>query len=1193
MKRKQNLFEFHFRLSLGLTAWPACYLQGARHWHCAESPEENHLLTEHLRQQRLSMTLHDRLTQDEGWVYMTGMQALVRLPIQQRKRDAAAGLNTGGYISGYRGSPVGTYDMALTQAHKTLKEHNIHFQPGVNEDLAATATWGAQMVGLFPGAKVDGVFSIWYGKAPGMDRSMDPLRHANLAGTNPKGGTLLLVGDDHGAKSSTVACYSDMNFASLGAPLLAPANAQDVLDYGLHGIAMSRFASTLVGMKLVTDVVEGGGSVRVGLDSPRIVLTDAPNKDLGIRPFTPVLEQERLLWTERLGRARAYARANRLNLQDGAADARIGIIAAGKAWQDLNQALGGLGYRDGQLGNLPVRRLKLGMVWPLDDAEIRAFAEGLEAIIVIEEKRPLLEDQIRAILYGSGLSPRIIGKSFDGHSLSATGDSCAFPAVGEIDPNMVARVLMRAATELDPDCGVSMPNRATPPALPKGGTIRPPSFCAGCPHGRSTQVPDGSRALAGIGCHTMAVFRDPLRTNSISQMGGEGAMWLGQFPFTNEEHVFANMGDGTYFHSGMMAIRAAVAARVTMTYKLLFNGFVSMTGGQAHDGDLSPETMIAQLRAEGVERIALVADEPERYEGKNLGAGVSLHLRTEMAHVQREIRSHKGVSVILYDQPCATERRRLRKRGKWVDPDKRAFINPEICEGCGDCSTVSGCMAIEPLETPLGRKRQINQSSCNKDFSCVEGFCPSFVTVQGATPRKAQTADVVIDASRLPLPAPRPIDGSWSILVSGIGGAGVVTIGQTLAIAAHADGYYASNLDITGLAQKYGAVHSHIKLAISPEQMRATRIAAGEADALIGCDLVVAAGDEALSKLTPGRTRAVTDTTVIPTAEFSMNPDWQLDGAVQVGRLSTVLGDDLHSFDAQGLARQVMGDSVYANFVLMGAAWQQGGIPLSLEAIEHAIALNGVSIGQNRQAFDLGRLVIADPEKIGELTEAKAPLPLEANRAATLDQIVVHRTSELAASQGSRAVRRFEATLRKAREAGLDDKALKALARGLYKLMAVKDEWEVARLYTKPSFAEALRDSFDGELSLTFHFGAWPFGGTDPKTGQPVKGAVKGKTAMRAFRLMNRLRFLRGTLLDPFRNTDEARLARRLLANYEADIALAMHCWSSETAPLLAELLDLPEHIRGYGHVRERHAQATGKRRAEILATIEPQQAVA
>lgn len=1144
-------------------------------------------MTEHVRTSRLNMTLEDRLTQEDGWVYMTGMQALVRLPIQQRKRDMAAGLNTGGYISGYRGSPVGTYDMNLQQAEKELKAHNIYFQPGLNEDLAATAGWGSQMVGLFPGARVDGVFSIWYGKAPGMDRSMDPLRHANLAGSNPLGGSLILVGDDHGAKSSTVACYSDMNFASIGMPLLAPANAQDVLDFGLHGIAMSRYSGTLTGMKLVTDVVEGGGSVLVSPDSPHINLPEKDEPSPSIKPFVPFMEQERILYDVRLKRVLDYARANGINRIEGDKDARIGIIAAGKAWQDLSQAMAGMNYADGKLGNMPTRLLKVGMVWPLDEQIIREFAEGLDTIIVVEEKRPLLEDQIKSYLYGTGLNPRLIGKTFGNHVYSAQAGECAFPNIGEIDPNMIARVVARAANELDADCGIAISNQPDqPPVLMAGGAQRPPSFCAGCPHGRSTKVVEGSRALAGIGCHSMVMLTDMTQTNSMSHMGGEGVMWLGQFPFTDEKHVFTNMGDGTYFHSGLLAIRASIAAKATITYKLLHNGFVSMTGGQAHDGEVNPEQMLRQVRAEGVERVALVSDEPEKYEGKNLGAGVTVHPRTEMELVQKELRDISGVTVIIYDQPCATERRRLRKRGKWVDPDKRAYINPEVCEGCGDCSTVSGCMAIEPLETDLGRKRQINQSSCNKDFSCVEGFCPSFVTVSGATPHKAKMGDLTIDVSHLPLPAPRTVDGSWSILVSGIGGAGVVTVGQTLAVAAHADGYYASNLDITGLAQKYGAVHSHIKLAVSPDQMRATRIATGEADALIGCDLVVAVGDEAMSKLTPGKSVAVTDTTVVPTSAFSKNPDWQLRGDEQLERLTRTLGDAARGMNAQDLAEKVMGDRVFANMLLMGASWQQGGIPLSLEAIHRAIELNGVAVAKNKQAFDLGRLAFADAPAARKLARGDAPVLLDAHREKTLDEILALRTANLTDYKDAALAESYSDTVARVQNAGLGEAVTKAVARGLYKLLAVKDEWEVARLYAKPSFREGLKDTFDGDMELTFYFGAWPYGGRDAKTGKMVKGAVSGKKAMRFFGLMNKARFLRGTVLDPFRNTDEAKLARKLLADYHADIDFALANWSAAKAHEITELLDLPEHIRGYGHVRERHAEEVAKKRESLRGKI-------
>lgn len=1137
-------------------------------------------MTSLVLKKRLEMTLADRLGQEAGWVYMTGMQALVRLPIQQAKRDKAAGLNTAGFISGYRGSPIGRYDMDLWQAEAQLKAHNIVFQPGLNEDMAATAVWGSQMVGLFPSARFEGVFSIWYGKAPGMDRSMDPLRHANLSGTNSKGGTLLLVGDDHGAKSSTLACYSDLNFASAGIPLLAPANVQEVLDLGLHGIAMSRCSGTLVGMKLVTDVIEGGGSVLVGPESPTIITPNASDDDVYIRPFRPFLDQERLLWDKKLDRALEYARLNKLNVISGSDRARIGIISSGKAWQDLNQALVSMNYREGSINAAPLRLLKVSMVWPFDSRILKDFAKGLETIIVVEEKRGLLEDQVRAALYGTELSPRIVGKTFPGSAAET-----AFPKFGEIDPNLVARVVARVMNETDANCGIPIPNQPGRAHLIHSAALRPPSFCAGCPHGRSTQVVDGSRALGGIGCHSMAVLRDPSMTNSISHMGGEGGMWLGQFPFSDESHVFANMGDGTYNHSGIMAIRAAIAAGAPITYKLLFNGFVSMTGGQPHEGQVTPRVIVSQLLAEGVNRIALVSDEPEKYRDMPKSGSVTVHDRKEMKAVQKELREIPEVTVLLYDQACATERRRLRKRGKWVDPDKRAFINHAVCEGCGDCSTVSQCMAIEPLETPLGRKRQINQSSCNKDFSCVEGFCPSFVTIRGAKPRRAKTGELTIDTSHLSYPEIAPIEGSWSILVSGIGGAGVVTVGQTLSVAAHADGYFSSNLDITGLAQKYGAVHSHIKFASSPNEMRATRIATNEADALIGCDLVVAAGDEALSKVKDTCTVAVTDTTIVPTGEFSRNPDWTLNGDEQFERISRVLGDRVRAFDAQAISQKLMGDILFANMFLVGASWQQGGIPLSHEALMRAIELNGAAIDRNKKAFELGRLAYAEPETIQRLMGHHEPISIAAHREQSFVEIVEQRVKELTVYQNAKLAKRYTDMLDELRAAGLADDALKAAARGYYKLLAAKDEWEVARLYTRPEFREQLEDAFEGEMKLTFHLGAWPFARNDETTGEPRKGEVGG-WIMHVFRIMSKFRFLRGSIVDPFRNSSETRLAREILANYESDLRFAIQHVSSGRTTEIAELLNQPEFIRGYGHVRERHLRKVDARRAELRDQI-------
>ncbi len=1134
-------------------------------------------MTHSLPEKRLDMTLSDRLNQEEGWLYMTGMQALVSLPIEQARRDKSAGLNTGGYISGYRGSPIGRYDMELWNASEQLKAHNIVFQAGLNEDLAATAVWGSQLVGHFPGAKVDGVFSIWYGKAPGMDRSMDALRHANLAGTNPRGGSLLLVGDDHGAKSSTLACFSDLNFSSIGVPLLAPSNVQEVIDFGLHGISMSRFAGTLVGMKLVTDVIEGGGSVHIDPKSRVIRVPDA-QEDVAIRPHRNFLEAERLLWDVKIQRAIEYARLNNLNLVHKSNKARIGIVSSGKSWQDLQQALVALGFDGKKIAEIPLRLLKVGMIWPLDPTVVSEFAEGLDAILVVEEKRGLIEDQIRTILYETAQSPRIVGKYF-----SRGAREIAFPNFGEFGPELVGGVVTRLINETYGKAVLLEPKQPTPLADFGMEVSRPPAFCAGCPHGRSTQVPSHSRALAGIGCHSMAALRHPAQTNSMSHMGGEGAMWLGQFPFTDEPHVFANMGDGTYNHSGLLAIRAAVAAGAPMTFKLLHNGFVSMTGGQPHDGQVSPRSMVKQLRAEGIKRIALVSDEPQKFRDICDGDGVTLHHRAEMDAVQAELRDIPEVTALIYDQPCATERRRLRKRGKWTDPDKRVYIDPEVCEGCGDCSTVSQCMAIEPLETPLGRKRKINQSSCNTDFSCLEGFCPSLVTVQNARPRKSETSALAIDTLEIPEPSIKALDSSWAILISGIGGTGVVTIGQMLAVAAHADGYFSSSLDITGLAQKYGAVHSHIKMAPDPKNLHATRIANGEAKAMIGCDLAVAAGNESLSKISRSDTLCVTDTTLVPTGEFSMNPDWTLNVDEQLARLTRPLGHRAVGVKAQEMAERVMGDRVFANMLLVGASWQQGGIPLSYEALMRGIELNGVAIEQNKRAFALGRLLIADPEAAVRLAGKKSHA---ANPRAdeTFEAIVSDRLARLADYGGAKFASRYSRAMAQARDSKLTEPAKMAAARGYFKLLAVKDEWEVARLYSRPEFMEQLKHNFEGNFKVSFHLGAWPFARRDKATGQVRKIEI-GQWLLPAFRIMARLRWLRGSFVDPFKNNKEAKLHRELLRNFEADLELAYEF--AEAKPNEIEtLLALPERIRGFGHIREHQAANTNSHRRALRSSI-------
>ena len=1138
---------------------------------------------------RPEATLDSRYTAVEGWVYVTGTQALVRLPIQQRLRDAAAGLNTGGYISGYRGSPLGRYDIELWRAAAQLKQHNIVFRPGLNEDLAATAIWGAQQLNNFPAATVDGVFGIWYGKGPGVDRSADALRHANFTGASPKGGALALAGDDHGAKSSTAVNFSDTLFIAVGMPVIYPSNTQELLDFGLHGIAMSRYSGCWVGMKVVTDVAEGGGTVYVGPDLPQVVLPERPSSPPGgvwARTIDAPVAQEERLYQHKLPAALAYARVNGLNrIVSDNEGARIGVVAAGKAWQDLLQTLGNLGL-DNDDETLGLRLLKVGMVWPLDPVIVRDFARGLDLIIVIEEKRPLLEDQIRSILYGDPRAPRIVGKYFDGLAFDPTHGAQAIPNFGEITPELVAGVLVKAISRHDPNCALSAPDEPGPTLSNRPAPARSPGFCAGCPHNRSTPVPEGSRALAGIGCHWMATLVNPQQTATASHMGGEGAMWLGQQPFTREHHVFANIGDGTYAHSGSLAIRQAIAADVPITYKILFNGFVSMTGGQPIEGGMTPVQILSELAAEGVKKMALVADEPERYAGVALPYGVSLRHRDTMDATQREFREFKGVSVILYDQPCATERRRLRKRGKWVDPAIRTFINPQVCEGCGDCGRVSNCMAIEPLETEFGRKRRINQSSCNKDFSCIEGFCPSFVTVQGGRLRKPEAAAPV---GRYLPPVPEPIlpdiDERFSLLVAGIGGSGVVTISQTVAVAAYLDGLFSSNLDLTGLSQKYGAVTAHVRIAREPRALHATRIAAGEADAFIGCDLIVAAGDESISKLNRGVTRAVISAELTPTADFARNPNWSVDADDLIERLKNALGDRALILDAQRLAGALLGDPIASNMFMLGAAWQKGLVPIRREAIERAIELNGVAIEANKQAFEWGRRAAHDPASVETLIGFDGP----DDEPPSLDALIERRVSHLKDYRDSAYAARFAALVNRVRaaerNAGLGETLTTGVARAYHKLLAAKDEWEVARLFAAPEFQEALAREFEGSYKLHFHIGAWPFARPDPASGRMKKGEV-GPWAMTAFRAMARLKFLRGTWLDPFRNSDERKLERRLLAEFEADVEDLTQRLTPGSHPIAIRVVNSYETIRGYGHVKEASAAEAAKTRANALGEL-------
>ena len=1145
-------------------------------------------------------SLDDRYRVREGWVYLSGTQALVRLPLQQVLRDQARGHLTGGYISGYRGSPLGRYDMELWRVEQLLLEHRIHFRAAVNEDLAATAIWGAQYVGTFPGGRVEGVFGIWYGKGPGADRSGDPFRHANSAGTSPLGGVVALAGDDHGAKSSTIANFSDQIFIATGMPVLYPSNTQELLDFGLHGIAMSRYSGCWVGMKVVNDVIEGGGTIYVADDSPAIVLPeDRPAASLGpagwhVRRFdlAPLVQEDRL-YNHKLYAALAYARANGLNrMTQQAPAARLGLLAAGKAYQDTLQALAELGLTAQRCRELGIRVGKVGMIWPLDPVFVQEFALGLTTLMVVEEKRSLLETQVKSILYEAQQRPRVVGHFDNANEWSPDRGANVLPGVGELSPPLIARAIAEQLLRLLPDCGVAAPPAPAPAAAASiAAPVRPPSFCAGCPHNRSTKLPEGSRALAGIGCHTIAMLQNPAKTTTVSHMGGEGAMWLGQAPFTAEEHVFANMGDGTYFHSGFMAIRQAIAAKATMTYKLLVNGFVAMTGGQPVDGNLSVAQMAQELCAEGVVKLAIVSDAPEKYASQTLPAGVLVHPRAELEALQLEFRRIEGVSVIIYEQPCATERRRLRKRGKWPDPERRTFINAAVCEGCGDCGTVSNCLAIEPVETPFGRKREINQSSCNKDFTCIEGFCPSFVTVHGGSLRKpaASSSAAGDDFPALPEPALSRPAALYSILVTGIGGTGVVTIGQILGMAAHIDGLCCSVLDVTGLAQKYGAVLSHVRLAPSQEELHATRIAAGEADAVVGCDLVVTAGDESVTRMRAGRTRTVVASDLVPTSEFTRNPDWNLDVDALLARLQPGSSAGLMSVHALRLCRALLGDGIAVNMFMLGMAWQCGMVPLSHTAIDRAIELNGVAVDFSRRSFLWGRRAGHDLAAVEQRARATSVLPLPTKSGENLESVIARRATELTAYQNAAYAERYRNLVAKVAAAearlGSGQALTLAVAKYYFKLLAAKDAYEVARLFVAPEFKVALAQTFAGDYRLQFHIGLWPFARKDPVSGLPLKGAV-GPWLMTAFKLLATCRGLRGSWLDPWRGSAERLLDARLLATYESDIDTVLGLLSPASYETAVKLAELPEKIRGYGHVRASQAAIAAKERDELLQAL-------
>jgi indolepyruvate ferredoxin oxidoreductase len=1143
------------------------------------------------------ISLDQKYTQGSGHVFLTGIQALVRLPMAQIRRDRANGLNTAGFISGYRGSPLGGYDQQLFAARKHLEQYNIKFQPGVNEDLAATAIWGSQQLNLSKGANYDGVVGIWYGKGPGVDRCGDVFRHGNAAGSAKNGGVLCLAGDDHGAKSSTVPHQSDHAFISALMPYLYPSSIHEMIEMGLLGIAMSRYSGCWVGMKVITETVETTAEIDLTDEMKPFIIPpdfDMPPGGLNLRWPDDRFDQDRRLQDYKGFAAIAFARANKINrITMDSPNARFGIMASGKSYEDIRQALRELGITPEVAAKIGLRLYKIGMPWPLEPQGVREFAVGLEEIFIIEERREIVENQVKQELFNwrDDVRPRIVGK-MDEH------DKRFLPFAEELSVASLASSLTERLLRLNLNPEIAEMLRAkadwfngrqATQMQAVSPVSRTPYFCSGCPHNTSTKVPEGSRAMAGIGCHFMALWMDR-STETFTHMGGEGVPWVGTAPFTNEGHIFANLGDGTYFHSGSLAIRQAIASKANITYKILYNDAVAMTGGQRHDGDLSPQQITFQLHAEGIRAIYLVSENPGAYPASEIAPGVKLAHRDELDAVMKACREVKGASAIVFVQTCAAEKRRRRKRGTLEDPARRVLINPAVCEGCGDCSVQSNCISVEPLETEFGRKRTINQSACNKDYSCLKGFCPSFVTVDGGALRRRAPAGLG-DVGELPEPASKPsLERPYNVAVGGVGGTGVLTIGALLGMAAHIEGKASMILDMSGLAQKGGAVLSHVRLSEHTADVTCSRIVTGTADLVIAADEVVAASKETMTLCESSRTAGVINSHIIPTADFVLNRDFNFQTRKVNHVLETALRKDSAFLDFTKPAETLLGDAIATNMMMMGYAYQRGFLPLSAEAIEQAIEVNGVAIKMNTQAFRLGRLAAADPSRMSAMMkghdEASAPKALDTM---SLDEIIAHRSAHLTGYQNEKLAARYQALVTQvrdaARERGFGEELPRAVAINYAKLLAYKDEYEVARLFTDGHFEAQLRDQFDGDFRISFNLAPPLLGGAKDALGQPKKRAF-GAWMLPVFRMLAKMRSLRGTAFDIFGHSADRKLERDLIAGYEKDVAHILSVLSPLTLETAIEILSLPDRIRGYGPVKEKAVKDVQARYAQLAADL-------
>ncbi|NKB34408.1 MAG: indolepyruvate ferredoxin oxidoreductase family protein [Pseudomonadales bacterium] len=1139
------------------------------------------------------VSLDDKYALDTTRAYMTGIEALVRLPILQHQRDSERGLNTAGFISGYRGSPLGGLDQSLWRAQKFLDKHNITFQPGVNEDLAATAVWGSQQVNLFEGAKYDGVFGMWYGKGPGVDRSMDVIRHANCVGTSKYGGVLAVAGDDHAAKSSSLPHQSEHMFIGASIPVLNPSNVQEVLDLGIYGWELSRYCGAWVGLKAITENMDSAISAEI--DPNRVNILIPENFELpadGVHARWPdsALDQERRLNKYKIYAAREFARINGLNKVVIDSDRpRLGIITTGKAYLDVLQALEDLGINENKAGEIGLRVFKVGMSWPLEPVTTHEFAQGLEEILVVEEKRSIIEDQLTGQLYNWPVDkrPRVIGE-FDeeGNDL--------LPNLSELTPAMVARVIAARIARYYHDHTIEQRLRlyahkeqifSEQRNIPQ----RTPHYCSGCPHSQSTRIPEGSRALGGIGCHFMGIWETGDRkVETVTQMGGEGATWVGQAPFTETQHVFQNLGDGTYFHSGILAIRQAVAAEINITYKILFNDAVAMTGGQPVDGPLTVEQMIQQLRGEGVKRIALVSDNPTQHKWITKFDGYSLSHRDDLIEIEEELRDTAGTTVLIFEQICAAEKRRRRKKGTLEEPKERVYINPEVCEGCGDCSEESNCLSVIPLDTELGRKRQIDQSACNKDYSCLRGFCPSFVTVSGTELSKSKVDLEAAGLGKLPTPQLADIDEQpWNVVVTGVGGTGVLTIASVLAMAAHLEGKGCATMNQTGLAQKFGAVVSHVRIGKKQESIKAVRIAAGDADLLLGCDLIVAAGDEAIAKLNKYRSHAIVNDFSAASGDVIVNPDAEMpsDAMKQLIRTEAI-SEKTEFIAATQLATQLLGDSIASNMFLLGFAQQKGLLPVSIEALKGAIELNGVAVEFNLDAYEWGRHAAIDLEAVKQAAGLKPNFkPLN-----NLEELVADRHQRLVDYQSESYANEFGEFISKLKEFESNKKfskdleLTKAVARSLYKLMAYKDEYEVARLFTDGSFAKSLAEKYESDFKLNFYL-APPIFSPKDKRGNPRKLKFPGLT-LTLFKLLAKMRFLRGSMFDLVGYSSERKEERQAIHEFKSLVFQIFDELKEDNYDVAVELACLPQQVRGFGHVKAKNLKQALVRQEHLLKKL-------